>query len=329
MQRSADWLSKNRAHRNWLLWTEAFDPHEPFFLPEPYRTMYSPDGKNHPEFSCWPPYQNIRQTKAYLEQASDLELEWVRAQYYGKVTMADHWLGVLLDRMDELDVWKDTLVVFTSDHGHELCEDRSMLSPFAKNYPHREAHSRIPLMIVHPDIQAGKRVSALTSTVDVHATMREVIGDPCPDDAHGKSLLPLVHGETSAHHEQVIFGTFGFGVTMATDEWILAQGCRGDAPLFWYSSTGHKVSPDMTCGKFIPGVDIPQWKVPAIGEDCPDFLWRRRPFTTTPENLINEEPEVVLQLRKKLRAALETAGCPREQFTRLNLDGLSSETLDR
>lgn len=319
VQRSADWLSKNRDHKNWLLWTEAFDPHEPFFLPEPYRTMYSPDGKDHPEFSCWPPYQNLRQTKAYLEQASELELEWVRAQYYGKVTMADHWLGTLLDRMDALDVWKDTVVIFTSDHGHELCEDRSMLSPFAKNYPHREAHSRIPLMIAHPDIQGGKRVSALTSTVDVNATMREVMGDTSSQKAHGRSLLPLVRGETASHRDHVLLGTFGHGVTMATQDWMLAQGCRSDAPLFWYSSTGQVVSPDMTSGKFIPGVDIPQWRVPQVGADHPDFLWRRKPFSTTPENLLDAEPGVARRMRDQLRAALEAAGCPPEQFIRFNL----------
>lgn len=319
MRCSADWLKKNRTHKNWLLWTETFDPHEPFFLPAPYRTMYSPDGKDHPEFSCWPPYQNPLQLSACLEQVSELELEWVRAQYDGKVTMADHWLGVLLDQMDKWDVWKDTVVIFASDHGHELCEDRSMWNPFAKKYPHREAHSRIPLMIVHPEIPAGKRVSALTSTVDVHATLRDLIGDPCREEAHGRSLLPLLRGETTEHREQVLFGTFGHGVTMATQEWILAQGCRSDAPLFWYSSTGQIVSPDMTSGKFLPGVDIPQWRVPQQGEQQPDFLFRRLPFTTTPENLIDVEPEVARALREQMRCALATLGCPPEQFTRLRL----------
>ena len=49
MQKSADWLVRNQAHDKFLLWTEAFDPHEPHFLPAPYRTMYSPDGKDHHE----------------------------------------------------------------------------------------------------------------------------------------------------------------------------------------------------------------------------------------------------------------------------------------
>jgi hypothetical protein len=99
MQQSAAWLSRNREHAHFFLWTEAFDPHEPQFLPLHYRTLYSPDGRDHPEFTCWPPYQNREETRRFLELTSEEELAWIRAQYYGKVTMVDHWFGHLLDRI--------------------------------------------------------------------------------------------------------------------------------------------------------------------------------------------------------------------------------------
>lgn len=319
MQRSADWLKRNSSHDRFLLWAETFDPHEPFFLPEPYRTMYSPDGKDHPEFTCWPPYQNMRQLERFLEQASDLELEWIRSQYHGSVTMADHWLGRLLDQMDALDLWKNTMVILTSDHGHELCDDRTLLNPYAKLFPHREAHTRIPLLIVHPEGKGGSRVDALTSTVDLTATIREVCGDPSPEGPDSRSLLGLVRGETTSHREQVVFGDFGSGVCLATDEWILAQGCQQDRPLFWYSTTAQKVSPEMTSGHFIPGVEIPQWRVPAEGAQFPSFLWRRQPFTTTPENLLEQKPEIVREMRQRLRRELSANVCPPEQLERLDL----------
>lgn len=321
MQRSAEWLRRNAGHERFMLWAETFDPHEPFFLPEPYRTLYSPDGKDHPEFTCWPPYQNERQTERFLAQASDLELEWIRAQYHGKVTMADHWLGRLVDQLDALDLWKDTMVIVTSDHGHELCEDRNALNPFAKSYPHREAHSRIPLMVIHPEAEAGRRVGALTSAVDINATIRAACGDPEPDGPDGRSLLPLVLGEIDSHRDHVLFGDFGTGVCMATDEWILAQGCRSDAELNWYSTTGLKVAPDMVAGNFIPGVEIPQWKVPCPGPELPGFLWRRQPFSKSPENMMEREPEVARRMRAQLVEALKAAPCPPEQMDRLNLRG--------
>lgn len=322
LQKSADWLDRNHGHEKFLLWAEAFDPHEPHYLPEPYRTMYSPDGKDHPEFSCWPPYQNLAETEAFLGQASELELAWIRAQYQGKVTMVDHWLGRLLDRMDALDLWRNTTLILTTDHGHELCADRAAMNPYGKGYPHREAHARIPLLICHPQAEAGHRVGALTTAVDVNATIRALCGDANPDGPDGRSLLPLVLGQTGTHREHVLFGDFGTGVCLATDDWILAQGCRSDVPLHWYSTTGLRVSPEMTSGRFIPGIDIPQWRVPVPGCDLPSFLWRRKPFSLTPENRIDQEPAVVGQLRVLLRECLTTAGCPPETFKRLNLESV-------
>ncbi|MFM8830706.1 MAG: sulfatase [Spartobacteria bacterium] len=313
MQKSADWLDRNHARQKFFLWSEAFDPHEPHFLPERYRTMYSADGKDHPEFTCWPPYQNHAELRRFLAEASDAELDWVRAQYHGKVTMVDHWLGRVFDRLDALDLWKDTCVILTTDHGHELCADRSLMSPYAKSYPHREAHSRIPLMIYHPQATGGRRVSALTNALDVNATLRELTGESAPG-----SLLPLVRGEAGTHREQVIFGDFGTGVCLATDDWILAQGCRSDRPLNWYSTTGLRVSPDMVAGHFIPGVDIAQWRVPMKGPDLPSFLWRRQPFSPVPENLLELEPKIVAGLRDRLRTTLAKEGPP-ELPARLNL----------
>jgi arylsulfatase A-like enzyme len=317
MRRSADWLGRNRAGP-FFLWTECFDPHEPHFLPEPYRTMYSPDGKDHPEFTCWPPYQNRAETNRFLAEASDGELAWVRAQYYGKVAMVDRWLGCLLDKMDELDLWRDTALVFTTDHGHELCEDRSLLNPYAKGFPHREAHSRIPLIVCHPQASPGRR-NALTTAVDVNALVRDLCGDAAADGPDGLSLLPLVLGKTQTHRDQVLFGDFGAGVCLATDEWILSQGCRSDRQLNWYSTTGLRVSPEMTSGLFIPGVTIPQWRVPVEGQDCPSFLFRRRPFTLAPENRVEQEPGKLREMRERLRQALVSAPCPPETFERLGL----------
>ncbi|MFM8765575.1 MAG: hypothetical protein ACKOEZ_12170, partial [Spartobacteria bacterium] len=132
------------------------------------------------------------------------------------------------------------------------------------------------------------------------------------------SLLPLVRGEAGTHREQVIFGDFGTGVCLATDDWILAQGCRSDRPLNWYSTTGLRVSPDMVAGHFIPGVDIAQWRVPMKGPDLPSFLWRRQPFSPVPENLLELEPKIVAGLRDRLRTTLAKEGPP-ELPARLNL----------
>ncbi len=216
-------------------------------------------------------------------QASEEELAWIRAQYYGKVTMVDHWLGCFLDRMDALDLWQDTAVIVTTDHGHDLCYNR-LAGPtlWGKNFPHPESHARIPLMVWHPQHPGqGRRIDALTCAVDVNATVRELTGAAEVDGPHGRSLLPLLRGETAHHRDYTLYGIHGAGATLSTAEWTLAQGANGGVwP--WYSTTGLRVSPEMTAGHFIPGVAIPQWRVPGPSAVNPSYLWSSGTFTLDP-----------------------------------------------
>ena len=62
MSRAADWLEANQEHERFMLWVESFDPHEPFHVPEPYRSMYS-GGIDSPDFNPWPPYQDRRRKR--------------------------------------------------------------------------------------------------------------------------------------------------------------------------------------------------------------------------------------------------------------------------
>jgi hypothetical protein len=75
----------------------------------------------------------------------------------------------------------------------------------------------------------------------------------------------------------------------------------------------------MTSGKFIPGIDIPQWRVPAKSNTNSSYLWQRHPFSLAPENMIKKNPEITTQMREKLCKALKEVTCPPETFKRLGL----------
>lgn len=317
MQRSAEWLQRNRAHDTFFLWVEAFDPHEPHFLPEPYRSMYV-QGTPRPDFNCWPPYQNEQIARDFVAQASKEELAWIRAQYYGKVTMVDHWLGCLFARLDALNLWQDTAVILTTDHGHDLCYNRlDGPTQWGKDFPHPESHARIPLLVWHPRYPgAGRRINALTCAVDVNATVRELVGADHVDGPHGRTLLPLLRGETEHHRDYALYGIHGAGATISTAGWTLAQGANG-APWPWYSTTGQRVSPEMTSGKFIPGVEIPQWRVPGLSTTRPSNLWERAPFTLASENVLNRFPEQTREMRALLHDAIEVVTGPPEVYEAL------------
>ena len=98
-EQAIDFIERNHRTDNWNLHLECFDPHEPFACPRKYRDMYE-DTWDEFHFD-WPDYAPVEQDEAAVAH--------IRKCYAGTLTMADVWLGKLLDKMDELDAWREKL----------------------------------------------------------------------------------------------------------------------------------------------------------------------------------------------------------------------------
>src|SRR5205085_2169734 len=109
---AAKWLEDNKKAADWFLQVELFDPHEPFTCTDEYRKLYG-DTWDGPLFD-WPDYTRVGESKAAIEH--------IKKCYAGLLTMTDKWIGKIFAKLDELDLWKDTLVIFTTDHGTLLAE---------------------------------------------------------------------------------------------------------------------------------------------------------------------------------------------------------------
>jgi hypothetical protein len=192
-----EFLATNHASDDWFLQIESFDPHEPFFAPERFRRPYA-RGYNGPILD-WPLYGRVGETPD--------EIAEVRAGYAALVAMCDEYFGRLLDAFDEYGLWADTALVVSTDHGFLLGEH----DWWGKNLmPVFDEQARIPLMVYHPAHAArgGERRQALTQTMDLMPTFLEMHGQPIPAEVRGKSLLPLLAGETTLH-EAVLYGYYG------------------------------------------------------------------------------------------------------------------------
>lgn len=195
-------LDDNRDADNWMLQLECFDPHEPFFAPEKYKDAYRTDYDG--PILDWPKYAPVKE--------SESEISEIRANYAALVAMCDAYFGKLLDYFDTYDLWSDTCVVLTTDHGFLLSEH----DWWGKNLtPYYEEVSHIPLIMHHPEYadQAGTRIDALTQTTDLMPTFLEVFDQPVPEEVTGQSLFKSMQpdGQRSA----LVFGMFGgpIGVT--------------------------------------------------------------------------------------------------------------------
>lgn len=328
---AAQWLETNRDQDKFFLQIESFDAHEPFHVPEPYRSMYTND--LNPDYTCWPPYQNHEQRQAFLKQSSLGELAYIRAQYQGKLTMVDKALGQVWQVMDKHNLWDNTMVILTTDHGHDLAEaihdmseitedgrDSTLRVPFGKQHPHYLSHANIPLVVWHPNrMNGGKRIDAMTCSCDMYATVLDALGAKNINPVHSRSILPLLSGESNGR-DFAYWGTFGEGICCTDGEYVLLQGGNCDAPLYSYSAVMSNPCPEAESGKFIKGVDSPVWQIPVQSQfNFPSILFRRDAPLFREENIITGHPEVAERLWKRLREQLSVDGCPTEQYDRLGL----------
>ena len=140
--------------------------------------MYDPDWDD--PLIIWPPYSIGRSRTACSPSVRPVTSAPTTAS---KLTMIDHWFGRLLDEFDRQGRWDDTAVIVTTDHGHYLGEHDVFGKPGVPLY---RPMSHIPLMVAWPGLEAGAR-GALTTSVDLHATLAEVF-DVDVDAPHPRPL---------------------------------------------------------------------------------------------------------------------------------------------
>ncbi len=330
---ASDWLDVNAGKEPFWLHVENFDVHEPFDVPQPYASMYTDDATARDRFNVWPPYQKYQALEQFMEQTSDEELEFLRSQYDAKVTMVDRWLGHFLDRLEALDLWDDTVIILTTDHGHDLGERGT----FGKQYPHWDSHANVPLVLWHPSYPGeGRRESGLSQTVDLFATILDAAEGPGTSPGrHSRSLMPLVRNQGPVH-DALIYGTFGQGICVTDGDWTLFKSPEADTPLHAYSTfiarplivdnpldgrVGQLPQVPTAQSHFDPSVPYPMWQIPASIDPrtYENFLFNRHNDPGQRINLWNTEPDRRDAMLGVLAQLMEEEGAPIDQWERLGL----------
>jgi len=188
----------------WLLSINTFDPHHPFDPPKEYLDRYDPDSLPDPlfqegELEGKPRFQRIDHQGGYggtglsFARATPRQRREVVAAYYAMIELIDDQLGRLLRALDESGQRNNTIVLFMSDHG-EMLGDHGL---FWKGPFFYEGMVRVPLIISCPGKFAqGLRREELVELVDLAPTLLEAVGLPVPGRMQGRSLLPLLMGQS-------------------------------------------------------------------------------------------------------------------------------------
>jgi arylsulfatase A-like enzyme len=219
-----EFMRVNAREDNWFLHIETFDPHEPFFTQQHYKDLYPHD--YHGRHFDWPPYRPVQETPDEVQHA--------RYEYAALVSMCDAYLGRVLDAMDELDLWKDTLLIVNTDHGFLLGEHdwwAKVVQPFYEEVAHT------PLFIWDPRLGVrGVRRRSLVQTIDLPATILEYFGIAQPRDMQGLPLRCTIADDTPVRAAG-LFGLHGAQVNVTDGRYVYMRGPARpeNRPLFEYT----------------------------------------------------------------------------------------------
>ena len=155
----------------------------------------------------------------------------VRRHYAACVSYADAQVGRMLDRLDQLGLRDNTIIVLWGDHGWHLGEH----AIWGKHALFEES-LRSPLILSYPGMkQAGAHTEAVVETLDIFPTLNQLAGLPKVPFAHGRSLKPLLNEPTkSAGHAAISYG--GKGETIRNDTHRLIKHRDGHIELYDHRS---------------------------------------------------------------------------------------------
>jgi uncharacterized sulfatase len=223
-----------------------YKPHCPYITPSKYFDLYSMDKiwlPKEPEgyLKDVPPLA-LASTKPYpllgvtVEQARE-----AKRAYYAAISFVDAQIGRILDEVDALKLWDDTVVIFWSDHGYHLGEHGLWFKQSVF-----EESARVPMVIVAPGrgASAGKASGRTVELIDLYPTLAELTGVTPPKGLEGFSLRPLLDDPAAAWdhpaYTQVKHGKMGRSVRNERYRYTEWDGGAAGVQLYDHETDPHE-----------------------------------------------------------------------------------------
>ncbi|MBI9018212.1 MAG: sulfatase-like hydrolase/transferase [Phycisphaerae bacterium] len=193
-------------------------PHDPRQSPKKFVDMYPIEKLELPEnYLDVYPYKDAMGCPAKLRDEAlapfprtPYAVKTHRQEYYAIITHMDQQVGRILDEIEASGKADNTYIFFSADHGlscghHGLMGKQNM-------YDHSV---RVPLMVVGPDVPAGKQIDTPVYLQDIMATSLELAGAKNTEHVEFKSLMPLIKGKRKQQYE-AIYGCYTHQQRMIT-----------------------------------------------------------------------------------------------------------------
>lgn len=187
------WLQANR-EKDFFLWLHLFTPHLPY---SPPRELIPNEGYESSVGFMFDPY--LEDNRKYPPRAVPPEAAqtWIRKLYASEVRQADQAVGHLVDVLHELEMYDETLIILTSDHGEELWRHGKL----GHGHALFDELLHVPMIFKLPGSErAGKVVPQTVPTLGIFQTLNQLcelgLSTPYPLAA---SYAPLWGDSIGAH----------------------------------------------------------------------------------------------------------------------------------
>jgi iduronate 2-sulfatase len=230
-------------------------PHGPYIAPEKYFQLYEPDTLK----PLLGPPEHLKGIPelALTYRLGNAKFPWNKpgdtiAAYFAAISFMDAQVGVLLDALDRLRLWENTIVVFHSDHGYHLGEHGGLWHKMCLF----EETARVPVIVAHPTKTKNSASTGIVELVDLYPTLVELCGLPQPADLEGASFSRLLEQPNLAWKKAAFtvvsrgdnidatkkLDRAKMGRTVVTDRWRYTQWHDGSSELYDHANDPHEWS---------------------------------------------------------------------------------------
>ncbi|NKB98709.1 MAG: sulfatase-like hydrolase/transferase [Pseudomonadales bacterium] len=247
-----DWLTRNGKADDWFLHVHMWDPHTPYrapaefgepFADDPLPSWLTEDVRAKHWQSCGP--HSAREANGFAPKPEMLEpfprqpqeipdLQAVRQMFDGYdtgVLMSDHYVGQIFNKLADLNIDSDTVIMLSSDHGETLGE----LNVYGDHQTADQITTRVPLLLHWPGIEnkpgidnTNKPLNAFHYQIDVSATILDLLGQRVPSNWDGKSFAEALHRGRDEGRDYLV---------VSQGAWACQRGIRYDD--YIYINTRH------------------------------------------------------------------------------------------
>ncbi|MBR9707310.1 MAG: sulfatase-like hydrolase/transferase, partial [Candidatus Diapherotrites archaeon] len=188
-----EWLDKN-SEQQFFLFVHYYDAHTPYNEGKEYRGGFI-DFSKYPKYDenlyGPPPSLNMKERYESRGRSTERIADYLSKLYATEIYYMDKHIQDLFDKLDELNLTEDTIVIITADHGEEFFEHGGW--EHARTL-YQEVIN-VPLIIRYPAKLAPQRVQETTSTLNSFATILDLAGIEKPNDVQSQSLIPVINGD--------------------------------------------------------------------------------------------------------------------------------------